>query len=88
MDPNLIQQFMKGLILIQTVCQSGGIPNTLVLKKSADAKKGCIVNFKSIKRVQQTTRLYNKAKLCCGPASRVHIFNVLTVDMQSSNIQE
>ena len=30
----------------------------------------------------------NKTKLCSRPASRMHIFNVWTVDMQSSNIQE
>ena len=30
----------------------------------------------------------NKAKLCSGPASRVQIVNVCTVDMQSSNKQE
>ena len=31
---------------------------------------------------------WNKIKICSGPVSRVHIFNVWTVDMQSSNIQE
>ena len=30
----------------------------------------------------------NKTKLCYWPASPVHIFNVWTVDMQRSNIQE
>ena len=30
----------------------------------------------------------NKTKLCSGPASRVHTFNVWTVDMQSLNVQE
>ena len=33
LDPDLIQQLIKDLILIQTVCQSDGIPKTLVLKK-------------------------------------------------------
>ena len=30
----------------------------------------------------------NKTKLCSGPASSVHIFNVLTLIMQSLNIKE
>ena len=30
----------------------------------------------------------NKTKLCSGPASRVHIVNVFTVDMKKSNKQE
>ena len=30
----------------------------------------------------------HKAKLCSGPASRVHIVNVFTVDMKNSNKQE
>ena len=33
-DPDLIQQLMKGLILIQTVCQPDGILKILVLKKN------------------------------------------------------
>ena len=30
----------------------------------------------------------NKTKLCSGPASRVHIFNVGTIIMQSLNIKK
>ena len=30
----------------------------------------------------------NKTKLCSGPASSVHIFNVWKINMQSLNIQE
>ena len=30
----------------------------------------------------------NKTKLCSGPVLPVHIFNVWTIDVQSSNIQE
>ena len=33
-------------------------------------------------------RFQNKTKLCSGPASPVHIFNVLTIIMQSLNIKE
>ena len=57
LDPDLIQQLMKGLILIQTVCQPDGIPKILVLKKK---------HFKSIKRVQQTfvQHIRGSRKLC------------------------
>ena len=36
---------------------------------------------------EQNTTL-NKTKLCSGPASPVHIFNMLTIIMQSLNIKE
>ena len=41
--------------------------------------------FLNIRKKRNTN--INKTKLCSGPASHLHIFNVRTINMQSSNIQ-
>ena len=43
---------------------------------------------KSAKKWGLPWSLINKTKLCYGPASPVHICNVWTINMQSSNIKE
>ena len=80
------------------VAESGFIILNVLLHTHLCKQDTQQIRFDSVQKIKRRycsitdrwthTTLLNKTKVCSGPALGVHIFNVWTVDMQSSNIQE